>query len=171
MGKNPSNFQGETRPVEQVSWNDVQEFLRKLNQQAEKEIYRLPTEAEWEYAARAGTETMFSFGDDAERLGDYAWYSGNSGSETHPVRGRTPNAWGLYDMHGNVWEWCQDWYDSEYYAKSPRDNPQGPFSGSSRVLRGGSWDGYTDDCRSALRVGLDPGFRDTDGGFRVVINQ
>ncbi|MCP4289411.1 MAG: formylglycine-generating enzyme family protein, partial [Gammaproteobacteria bacterium] len=151
MGDNPSRFQSDTNPVEQVSWKDIQKFLQALNKKAGKEMYRLPTEAEWEYAARAGTSTIFYFGDDAGMLSDYAWYRSNSGGTTHPAGQLKPNAWGLYDMHGNVWEWCQDWYDSEYYSKSPKENPQGPSSGKYRVLRGGSWANYPNDCRSATR--------------------
>jgi sulfatase modifying factor 1 len=157
MGNNPSNFQGDTRPVERVSWNDVQTFLQTLNKKSGKNPplplpggeFRLPTEAEWEYAARAGTQTAYSFGNDANQLGDYAWYGANSGNRTHPVGQLKPNGFGLYDMHGNVSEWCQDWYDS--YLKESVSNPQGPDSGSSRVIRGGSWSRGAGSCRSAVR--------------------
>ncbi|MCP4403049.1 MAG: SUMF1/EgtB/PvdO family nonheme iron enzyme, partial [bacterium] len=175
MGDNPSSFQGESRPVEKVSWNDVQEFLQKLNQQ--KEIYRLPTEAEWEYAARAGTTTPFSFGntistDLANYDGNYSYGSGAKGvyrEQTTEVGSFPPNAWGLYDMHGNVWEWCQDWYESEYYATSPKNNPQGSSSGDYRGLRGGSWNDVPDNCRSASRIRFNPGSRGYLVGFRVVV--
>jgi formylglycine-generating enzyme required for sulfatase activity len=175
MGKNPSFFNedklGRTaldHPVERMSWNDVQEFLQKLNEQAGEKRYRLPSEAEWEYAARAGTETMYFFGNDIDQLKEYAWYSKNSDSKTHPVGQRKPNAWGLYDMHGNVWEWCQDWYGSDYYSKSPSKNPQGPSSGKARVLRGGAWDNDPENCRSADRSWRAPNGWYIDFGFRVV---
>jgi formylglycine-generating enzyme required for sulfatase activity len=138
MGNNPSYFKGDDLPKEQVSWDDAQEFLKKLSAK-EGVTYRLPTEAEWEYACRAGSTTRFCFGDDDSKLVEYAWYSANSDSKTHPVGGKKPNAWGLYDMHGNVWEWCQDWYDENYYKNSPAEDPQGPANGEFRVLRGGSW--------------------------------
>ncbi len=137
--KNPSYFKGDDLPVERVSWKDAQRFLEKLNQKEQKGRYRLPTEAEWEYACRAGSATKYSFGNDEGRLGEYAWYDKNSGGKTHPVGQKKPNAWGLYDMHGNVWEWCSDWYDKDYYRNSPSRNPKGPTNGRYRVLRGGSW--------------------------------
>ncbi len=124
MGSNPSLFTGDpNRPVENVSWNDVQEFIRRLNAQEGATLYRLPTEAEWEYAARAGTTTRWSFGDDASQLARYSWYSENAGGQTHPVGQLLPNPWGLYDMYGNVWEWVQDWYDAGYYEVSPAVDP------------------------------------------------
>ena len=136
MGNNPSNFKGGSLPVETVSWDDAQIFIQKLNQLSGKKLYRLPTEAEWEYACRAGTTSEYYFGDDASQLGEYAWFGGNSGQTTHPVGQKKPNEWGLYDMAGNVWEWTDSWYDS---------------SRSYRVLRGGSWDYYSEYCRSAYR--------------------
>lgn len=139
MGNNPSGFKGANNPVEQVSWEDAVEFCRKLSElPAEKaagRVYRLPTEAEWEYACRAGTTTKYSFGDDDSELGNYAWFKGNSGNTSHPVGGKKPNAWGLYDMHGNVWEWCQDWYGD--YPSGTVTDPMGATSGSYRVNRGG----------------------------------
>jgi formylglycine-generating enzyme required for sulfatase activity len=170
MGSNPSRFEGDSRPVETVSWNDAQEFLKKLDTQAAQEIYRLPTEAEWEYAARAGTTTMFSFGDNVDALGDYAWQTDNSEYTTHAAGQLQPNNWGLYDMHGNVWEWCGDWYYDAYYAKSPLENPQGPESGESRVMRGGAWSQKPYACRSALRSALNPEYGIDDLGFRVVVD-
>ncbi len=166
MENNPSRFQGDLdRPVETVSWTDAQEFLRRLGKQDGK-LYRLPTEVEWEYAARAGSTGMYCFGNDPNLLSQYAWYKENSGGTTHPVGQLKPNAWGLYDMHGNVWEWAQDWYDESYYHKSPTDDPQGPETGESRVLRGGSWDNGARYLRVSCRRWDDPGDRDDDLGFR-----
>ncbi|MDR1921296.1 MAG: formylglycine-generating enzyme family protein, partial [Candidatus Adiutrix sp.] len=127
------------------------------------------TEAEWEYAARAGTTSAYSFGDDAEALGRYAWYGGGNSGSTHPVGRKEPNGWGLYDMHGNVWEWVQDWYGEKYYSGSPGTDPRGPSSGdySSRVFRGGSWYGNARYCRSASRGRYTPDFRSNYLGFRL----
>ncbi len=168
MGSNPSEFKGRTRPVDQVSWEDAQSFIRKLNRKEGTNKYRLPTEAEWEYAARAGTTTAYSFGDDKGGLGQYVWYSGNSGKESHPVGQLRANAWGLYDIHGNVREWVQDWYGEVYYSNSPSANPKGPSSGSARVLRGGCWGCSARFCRSAYRGYYSPGLRVTGFGFRLV---
>jgi formylglycine-generating enzyme required for sulfatase activity len=170
MGRNPSEFKdcGEECPVESVSWNDVLEFIRKLNQRESNYQYRLPTEAEWEYAARAGTTTPFSFG---STLGtDQANYYGNGSKgiyrrKTIPAKSFSPNAWGLYNMHGNVWEWCQDWY-GEYPSGNVID-PQGSQSGDDRVLRGGSWSYEAGSCRSADRVRDEPGNRLNVSGFRL----
>jgi formylglycine-generating enzyme required for sulfatase activity len=167
MGTNPSKFKGATNPVDTVSWNDATEFCKKLSEKTRQAV-RLPTEAEWEYACRAGTATTFSFGDADSALGDYAWYSANSGSTTHPVGQKKPNAWGLYDMHGNVWEWCADWYGD--YPKVAATEPQGPASGTSRVLRGGFWASAPTRCRSANRDGIAPGHRLPNCGFRVVVS-
>ena len=155
MGSNPSNFKGPKNPVEKVSWDDCQKFLGKLNAKPAAGVgkFQLPSEAQWEYACRAGSKTKYCFGDDESKLGDYAWYEANSRNKTHPVGEKKPNAWGLYDMHGNVWEWCQDRYDDGYYAKSPMDDPTGPTGGSNRVLRGGSWYFPVWFCRSAFRSG------------------
>jgi formylglycine-generating enzyme required for sulfatase activity len=171
-------------PVEQVSYTDITTastgFLALLN--AEKTticplcptnyVFRLPTEAEWEYACRAGTATRFywgDYGDTDTTINSYAWYTGNSGGTTKPVGGKTPNAWGLYDMAGNVWEWCQDWYDSTYYTPASQTDPVGPISGSFRVLRGGSWNNNSDYCRSAYRYHVNPDIRVNFIGFRVVL--
>ena len=176
MGENPSFFIGKNTdnyPVERVSWCQVQDFLKKLNDYAKKDVYRLPTEAEWEYAARAGAKTMFYFGDDAGKLGDYAWYVENS-DEIQPVGKKSPNTWGLYDMQGNVWEWCQDWYDPKYYEKSPKDNPRGPTKESSdktRVVRGGNFKTAPEYCRVTYRYSFAPndsGFKYDNIGFRLV---
>ncbi len=138
MGNNPSYFKGDYNlPVESVSWNDVQEFISELNSMEGVDKYRLPTEAEWEYACRTGSTTAYCFGDDPRRLGEYAWYFDNSGSETRPAGKKKPNAWGLYDMHGNVWERVQDWWGK--YPSGSVTDPEGPSSGSDRVRRGGCW--------------------------------
>jgi len=168
MGTNPSRFKGPQNPVENVSWNDAVEFCRKLSAMpAEKKagyVYRLPTEAEWEYACRAGTTTMYSFGDSESELGAYAWYARNSGKTTHPVGGKKPNPWGLYDMHGNVWEWCQDWHGA--YPSGAVTDPTGAASGSRRVLRGGSFSIRSSSVRSAYRTSSQPGLRNSRYGFR-----
>ena len=169
MGGNPSMFEGPKNPVEQVSWHECQVFLDKLNEKygGAGGEFRLPTEAQWEYACRAGSKTRFSFGDDEERLVEYAWYESNSGGTTHPVGKKEPNAWGLYDMHGNVWEWCADWYDPGYYARSSADDPTGSEGGSGRVHRGGGWGYAGGRCRSAYRGSDGPGYRDGLLGLRV----
>ena len=180
MGTNPSRWKGVDLPVERVSWNDVQEFLDRLNKQSDcGNCYRLPTEAEWEYAARAGTTTAYSFGDDARDLGDYAWYNENA-NRTYRVATKRSNPWGLYDMHGNVWEWVQDWYASDMYEQYGNGtvqsgngtvtDPLGAPSGSYRVIRGGSWYSMT-PARPAVGGSprLDsPGGRSTLLGFRLV---
>jgi formylglycine-generating enzyme required for sulfatase activity len=167
MGNNPSHFKGSKNPIENVSWDDCQEFLERLNRKlsAGEGRYRLPTEAEWEYACRAGSTTRYCFGDDESGLDEYAWYDGNSGKTTHPVGEKKPNAWGLYDMHGNVREWCQDWYFWAYYAGSPMVDPMGPATTSPwRVVRSGCWDGDDTLCRSAHReAGLPDNRRDCVG--------
>ena len=170
MGSNPSYYKGDSRrPVETISWNDVQEFIAKLNGAAGSAVYRLPTEAEWEYACRAGTSTRWSFGDDAGRLGNYAWYRGNnSPSGTKVVGGKLPNDWGLHDMHGNVWEWVQDWFDSGYYNSPPRVDPPGPDTGSNRVARGGDFYIGAQYVRSANRIHASPDHRFSRIGVRLV---
>jgi len=162
MGNNPSQFKGPDRPVESVSWDDIQDFLRKLNAINDGYRYRLPTEAEWEYAARAGSTG------DSEDLALTAWYDGNSDKQTHPVGAKRPNAWGLYDMLGNVWEWCQDWYDESYYRSSPETDPPGAGSGQVRVMRGGSWLAPSSSCRAASRSRSVPGVSHASVGFRLV---
>jgi formylglycine-generating enzyme required for sulfatase activity len=153
-----------TRPAIDVSWEDAAAYCEWLSQQTGVR-YRLLTEAEWEYACRAGSATRYSFGDDEPLLGDYAWYSENAESKTHPVGEKKPNAWGLYDLHGNVWEWVQDWYGD--YSKESQTNPSGPEQGSGRVFRGGSWGRGAGACRSASRYGNDPGYRSGHLGFRL----
>jgi formylglycine-generating enzyme required for sulfatase activity len=166
MGENPSSFKGDpNRPVENVSWNEVQQFIRKLNEKEGSNKYRLPTEAEWEYAARAGTTTAYSFGDAPDQLGEYAWFDDNSGNTTHPVGQLKPNPWGLYDMHGNVFEWVEDWYGK--YPAEPVTDPTGPPLGADRVLRGGSCCVGADYCRSAYRRDWLPATRLDGLGFRL----
>ena len=162
MGTNPSYFKGSDRPVEQVSWDDAQEFLKRLNARQDGYRYRLPTEAEWEYAARAGQTGA------PPNLDAVAWHSGNSGGQSHPVGQKQPNAWGLYDMLGNVWEWCQDWYEENYYQSSPAQDPQGPSSGQSRLMRGGSWNDGAWFSRVAGRNRVSPAYRGVGDGFRCV---
>ena len=172
MGSNPSRYKGDTLPVEQVSFQDVQAFLSKLNARNDGFLYRLPTEAEWEYAARAGTADQFAGANVANSLGrrspadDWAWYNVE---KTQPVANKKPNAWGLYDMRGNVAEWVQDWYDSKYYTKSPMPDPKGPDSGDGgRGVRGGT---FHDDgpwlTRVSLRMHFPEDYRHFDLGFRV----
>jgi formylglycine-generating enzyme required for sulfatase activity len=168
METNPSAFKDDMRPVEQVSWNDVQEFILKLNTKEETNKYRLPTEAEWEYAARAGSDSSYTFGSDTSMLSQYAWYGNNSGGETHPVGQLNPNAWGLYDMHGNVHEWCQDWFDRKYYSQSPSIDPLGPETGLAKALRGGDWGSEDWYCRCASRSLSSPDRRSDRLGFRLV---
>jgi formylglycine-generating enzyme required for sulfatase activity len=165
MGENPSEFKGDDRPVEKVSWEDSQSFLRKLNAWQPELGLRLPTEAEWEYGCRAGTQTAFWFGDriDPERV------HFGKGSGTLPAKALEPNPWGFYQMHGNVREWCQDWLST--YPSSAVSDPQGPDSGQYRVLRGGSWHDEGRYCRSADRYGLTPDLRYDVSGFRLARGQ
>ena len=174
MGNNPSEFNGDNNPVEQVTWNYCQEFIEKLNSLTGKK-FRLPTEAEWEYAARGGNKSKGYQYCGSNNLDDVAWYYDNSEEKTHPVRTKQPNELGIYDMSGNVWEWCQDWYDGSYDSGS-QTNPQGPSSGSrrvpSRVIRGGSWfSNATKYCRSAYRADYVSGLRDFDLGLRLVLSE
>jgi formylglycine-generating enzyme required for sulfatase activity len=175
MGNNPSKFQGEKNlPVEQVNWNECQEFIKKLREK-DKKPYRLPTEAEWEYACRAGTTTPFYSGetlstDQANYNGNYAYGDGKKGiyrAKTMPVGSFPANAWGLYDMHGNVWQWCQDGLDE--YPKKEATDPLGA-TGESRVIRGGSWIDNPLECRSAYRGGSRPPLRHRLVGFRLCFN-
>ncbi len=185
MGNNPSRFKELTEglifkkvvqvnlknPVETVSWNDCQEFIKVLNLK-EKMKYRLPTEAEWEYAARGGglvdSQTIYTFGDDRDKIGDYAWYGANS-SETRPVGQKKPNSIGLYEMMGNVWEWCEDWFSEDYYGKSEIIDPKGPNNGEKKVVRGGSWYSNARACRVSYRNGSAPDFEYYSIGFRLLL--
>ena len=168
MGSNPSNFKGDALPVEQVSWNDCQDFISKLNAMTGKR-FRLPTEAEWEYAARGGKKSRGYQYSGSNTLGDVAWYSDNSGKKTHDVGTKQPNELGIYDMTGNVWEWCQDWYGS--YSSSPQTNPTGAVRGSDRVNRGGSWVNSARDCRSSCRGSYAPDDRYIGLGLRLVLSE
>lgn len=170
MGHNPSYFKecGNECPVECVSWVDAHKFIKKLNEIEGIDTYRLPTEAEWEYAVRAGTTTLFTFGDDEDKLPDYAWFDSNSDSKTHRVGQKKPNAWGLYDMHGNVWEWVEDDWHWDYNGapddgRAWIDKPRG----ACRVLRGGGWGSGAHNCRSAGRYHRWPDFRPDVVGFRL----
>ena len=193
MGSNPSYFKGPNLPVEQVTWYDAVEFCNALSHREGLALcysgsdtntvcdftangYRLPTEAEWEYACRAGTETDFHTGNMTHpdyspldpALDHAGWYQGNSGSSTYPVGKKDPNAFGLYDMHGNVVEWCWDWLERNYYTTGPADDPHGATSGFRRVCRGGSWMSSASYCRSAFRNSAGPAFRFPLSGFRIV---
>lgn len=170
----PSYFRGSRLPVEQVSWEDCQEWLRVLNDAEQDRLplgyrFRLPTEAEWEYACRAGSSARFFFGDSDALLADHAWYCANSGSQVHAVGEKKPNCWGFHDMHGNVWEWCQDRYGGPLPGGSMTD-PQGPVLGLNRVFRGGAWGIAASRCRSAYRVWNRPDYRDYTLGFRVALS-
>lgn len=154
-----------------VSWDDAQQFIQRLNQREGHTRYRLPTEAEWEYAARAGTTTAYSFGDDGRQLGRYAWYGENFATgSTHAVGQKLPNPWGLYDVHGNVWEWVQDWYADGYGGSSPISDPAGPSSGESKVVRGGSWHETSGSWRSSFRKPYAPNYRGISIGFRLAMS-
>jgi formylglycine-generating enzyme required for sulfatase activity len=179
IGKNPSYFQGAIvgnenadLPVDDVSWYDAVEFCKKLSELPEEKkagrVYRLPTEAEWEYACRAGSKTAYSFDDEEGLLPEYGWFNRNSSNRTHTVGLLEPNAWGLYDMHGNVWEWCSDWYGD--YPKGAVSDSTGLKVGSYRVSRGGSWGNRAANCRSANRIGYAPGLRFNSLGFRLALS-
>ena len=165
MGNNPSRFKGSKRPVESVSWNDCQDFIRRLNSLTGQN-FRLPTEAEWEYAARGGRSGGTKYAG-SNSIGDVAWYDGNSGNTTHDVATKRANELGIYDMSGNVWEWCQDWYSD--YSSSSQTNPQGPSSGSPRVLRGGGWYNDARYCRVSSRDCYGPGYRSDILGLRLAL--
>lgn len=182
MGRNPSVFQGTqlpgdsgNHPVESVSWIDAVEFCRRLSElpeeKAARRVYRLPTEAEWEYACRAGSPGEYAFGDQVELLDEYCWYATNSGGRTHPVGEKKPNAWGLHDMHGNAWEWVADWY--EPHSGRAAIDPTGPRRGTDRVYRGGGWQYSAPYCRSANRTATRPDFEGFDFlsiSFRVAMD-
>lgn len=182
MGANPSRWKGDKNPVEQLRWSDAVKFCNKRSEleglqpcydlktlQCNFEVngYRLPTEAEWEYACRAGTTTAYFLGDSPAKLGDYAWFDKNSGGHPRPVGQKQPNPWGLYDMAGNVWQWCNDFYKVDYYQEAPRENPRGPNEGQNKVLRGGAWRFSADNCRSGYRYNESPGYADVCFGYDI----
>ena len=168
MGKNPSKFNGDNLPVEKVSWKDCQKFIEKLNSLTGKR-FRLPTEAEWEFAARGGNKSNLTQYSGGGNIDDVAWYYGISGDKTHPVKTKKANELGIYDMSGNVWEWCQDWWGS--YGSSEQTNPKGPDRGSHRVYRGGSWDNGARYCRSSIRGNDSPDNRSSFLGFRLALSE
>ena len=176
MGQNPSHFKGDSnRPVEKISFFDAMSYCARLSsrEKAARHLpptheYRLPSEAEWEYACRAGTTNKFSFSDDARDADPYAWTAENSEATTHPVGQKRPNPWGLHDMHGNVWEWCLDWFGQ--YPTVPLVDPAGPASGKFKVFRGGSWNHEMEFTRSANRFTMSPSNGIYFVGFRVVLS-
>ncbi len=182
MEKNPSRWKAAKNPVEQVRWSDAVRYcnarsrLEKLQPCYDLQTwqcdfnangYRLPTEAEWEYACRAGTKTAYFFGNAPLKLKDYAWFDENSGAKPRPVAQKQPNPWGLYDMYGNVWEWCHDFYQVDYYQESPEENPKGPKTGETKVVRGGAWKFSADSCRSGYRYNEAPGYADVCFGYDI----
>lgn len=167
-GLNPSSFQVDTQPVEQVSWDDCQVFLEKLNRMSNGGQFRLPTEAEWEYAARSGGTGSYFFGSSSAGLGHFAWYSQNAQNVTHPVKQKFPNGYGLYDILGNAAEWCQDLYHADYYIVSPEEDPLGPSDANYRVVRGGSWSEFADNSACTTRFGVYPSTRLNTVGLRLV---
>jgi len=191
MGRNPSRWTAPKNPVEQIRWRDAAEYCNARSRlegltpcydtntwkcDFAASGYRLPTEAEWEFACRAGTQTKYYFGQDPAELGKHAWFKGNSTRGPAAVGGKPPNPWGLHDMYGNVWEWCNDFYQEDYYRRSPPRDPRGPDTGAARVVRGGCWNSRAEACRSAYRLDENPSYtdacfgRDVRGfvGFRCV---
>ena len=167
MGSNPSEYKGDNLPVEMVSWNDCQEFISKLNSLTGRK-FRLPTEAEWEYAAHGGKKSRGYQYSGNSNISDVAWYDGNSGSKPHPVGTKQANELGIYDMSGNVYEWCSDWYGS--YSSSSQMNPTGADSGSGCVVRGGSWYDFARGCRLSYRGSITPFYRGNDLGLRLALS-
>jgi len=182
MGGNPSRWKANMNPVEQVRWSDAARYcnarsrleglqscydLKTWECNFDADGYRLPTEAEWEYACRAGTRTAYFFGNDPSKLRDYAWFEENSAGQPRPVGQKQPNPWGLYDMYGNVWHWCNDFYKVDYYQESSAENPKGPKTGDNKVVRGGAWKFSTQSCRSGYRYNEDPGYADVCFGYDI----
>ena len=182
MGENPSRWKAGKNPVEQVRWSDAVKYcngrskLEGLEPCYDLESwqcnfaangYRLATEAEWEYACRAGTKTAYHFGDSPSRMSDHAWFEDNSSGKPQPVGGKLPNPWGLHDMHGNLWQWCNDFYQVDYYQQSPEKDPRGPKSGETKVVRGGAWKFSADSCRSGYRYNENPGYADVCFGYDI----
>lgn len=182
MADNPSRWKGAENPVEQVRWSDAVRFCNRRSSQEgltacynldtwecnfDADGYRLPTEAEWEYACRAGTNTAYFMGNSAAKLADYAWFKDNANRRPHPVGKKQANAWGLYDMCGNLWQWCNDFYQVDYYDQSPPKDPRGPAAGETKVIRGGSWKSSADACRSGYRNNENPGYVDVCFGYDI----
>jgi formylglycine-generating enzyme required for sulfatase activity len=182
MGGNPSRWKASINPVEQVRWSDAARYcnacsrveglqpcydLKTWECNFDADGYRLPTEAEWEYACRAGTKTAYFFGNNPLKLADYAWFQENSGGQPRPVGKKLPNPWGLYDMCGNVWQWCNDFYGVDYYQEAPNENPRGPKTGDNKVVRGGAWKFSAQSCRSGYRYNEDPGYADVCFGYDI----
>ncbi len=182
MGDNPSRWKGPKNPVEQVRWSDAVRFCNKRSTleglapcydletwqcNFEAGGYRLPTEAEWEYACRAGTQGAYASGNDSSKLADYAWFDKNSGGHPQPVGTKKPNAWGLYDMCGNLWQWCNDFYQVDYYQQSRKDDPRGPKTGETKIVRGGCWKSSADSCKAGYRYNENPGYADVCFGYDI----
>jgi len=182
MGDNPSRWKQPKNPVESVRWSDAVKFCNARSRLEGLEPcysletwecnfdangYRLPTEAEWERACRAGAKTAYFFGDSAAQLADYAWFDKNSGGHPQPVGQKKPNAWGLYDICGNLWQWCNDFYGVDYYGQSPQQDPRGPKEGDTRVVRGGAWKFSGDNCRCGYRYNENPGYVDVCFGYDI----
>jgi sulfatase modifying factor 1 len=182
MSDNPSRWKVGKNPVEQVRWSDAVRFCNKRSEleglhpcydlktwkcDFKADGYRLPTEAEWEYACRAGTATSYFFGDDSSKLGDYAWFDKNAGGRPRPVAQKLANPWGLFDVCGNVWEWCNDFYKVDYYKESPLSDPKGPDAGQTKVVRGGAWRFSAERCRSGYRYNENPGYADVCFGYDI----
>ncbi len=182
MGENPSRWKASKNPVEQVRWSDAVRYcngrsrldgLRPCYDLSTWECdfdangYRLPTEAEWEYACRAGTKTTYFFGNDPSKLKNYAWFDENSATKPRPVGQKLPNPSGLYDMYGNVWEWCNDFYKVDYYQQGPQEDPKGPKTGDNKVVRGGAWKFSAQSCRSGYRYNEAPGYADICFGYDI----
>jgi formylglycine-generating enzyme required for sulfatase activity len=182
MGTNPSRWKGGDNPVEQLRWSDAVKFCNKRSETEglkpcydlatlkcdfTADGYRLPTEAEWEYACRAGTATAYFFGEAPTKVGEYAWFDMNAGGRPRPVGQKQPNPWGLLDMVGNVWQWCNDFYKVDYYPESPKQDPTGPAEGKNKVLRGGAWRFSADNCRSGYRYNEHPGSADVCFGYDI----
>jgi formylglycine-generating enzyme required for sulfatase activity len=182
MGDNPARWKGPKNPIEQVRWSDAVKFCNARSRLEGLEPcynletwecsfdangYRLPTEAEWEYACRAGAKTAYFFGDSASQLANYAWFEKNAGGHPQPVGQKMPNPWGLYDICGNLWEWCNDFYGVEYYSESPQKDPRGPAEGDTKVVRGGAWKFSADNCRCGYRYNENPGYVDVCFGYDI----
>lgn len=182
MAANPSRWKGDLNPVEQVRWSDAVRYCNKRSELEGLEPcynletwecnfaatgYRLPTEAEWEYACRAGSDSAYFFGENPSNLRDYAWFENNSGGRPHAVGKKKPNPWGLYDICGNVWQWCNDFYQVDYYPEAAHENPRGPTEGETKVVRGGAWRFPDDNCRSGYRYNENPGYADVCFGYDI----